>query len=102
MLPKELSNLRLIPASDLRRGFQKIPPDPGVYLFFVRDGDKLLEETAYFDTDMKQPLVAEGWQNLYTGAANNLRFRVAQHFMTLNHENSSPRKTLLALEYLFG
>jgi hypothetical protein len=102
MLPSELSNLKLIPASDLRAGFQRIPPDPGVYLFFVRGGDKLLEETAYPDDDQLSGLTAQGWQHLYTGAATNLRFRVSQHFLALSEENSSPRKTLMAIEFLFG
>ncbi len=102
MLPDDLKQLTLIPARTLRKGFQIIPPDPGVYFFFVRDGHRLLKATAYFETG-EHPLITVGdYTHLYTGATMNLRFRLTQHFVSPREENSSPRKTFMALEEAFG
>lgn len=102
MLPDEFNHLKLIPASDLRGGVERIPPDPGVYLWFVRGGRTLLEHSSYFSTHVGHLLSVRGHEHLYTGAAYNLRVRVSQHVRNPCHENSSPKKSLVALERRFG
>src|SRR5665213_2090068 len=103
MLPDEFKRLTLIPAHELEDGLEKIPPDPGVYLWFVRGGRSMLEQSSYFTTPQTGPLLAiETGEHLYTGAGHNLRFRISQHLVNIKHENSSPRKSLVALERRFG
>lgn len=98
MLPSELRHLKLIPAHRLLADLGAVPDVPGVYLLFLNGGMRLLEATAYFDTDLRMPLTARGKQHLYTGAADNLRKRLEQHFWR-DAGSSSFRKTLLSIEH---
>gem|GEM_PF-5557477 len=93
---------RLIQASELRDSLAALPPEPGVYLWFVKHGDKLLEASSYFETDDRMPVTIGDHVHLYTGSAYDLRFRVGQHLRNECRENSSPRKSLLALEHMFS
>jgi hypothetical protein len=103
MLPDEFSHLKLIPAHKLRRGLNEIPPDPGVYLWFVRGGMSLLEQSSYFATPKSGDLLKiDAGVHLYTGAAHNLRYRISAHLQTTFADQSSPRKSLIALECRFG
>lgn len=103
MLPDEFDHLTLIPAHELAEGVNQIPTDPGVYLWFVRGGRSILEQSSYFTTKAEGPLLRiDAGDHLYTGAAQNLRFRLGQHIFNPIHENSSPRKSLVALERRFG
>jgi hypothetical protein len=96
MLP--IKHLKLIPARKVLASLNCIPEEPGVYLFFLTGGTRLLEVTGYFDTDAREPLSAAGSQHLYTGAGHNLRKRLMQHFFRGAY-SSSFRKTLLSIEH---
>jgi hypothetical protein len=100
MLPNELKHLKLIPYCRLADRPNDLPDDPGVYLFFLNGGTRLLEATSYFDVDGQPPLSVRGMQHVYTGAAYYLRERLKQHLGT-SVENSSLRKTLLSIEHKF-
>jgi hypothetical protein len=101
-LPRPLDRFKLVPATHLRTNLNLIPERPGVYLWLVRHGQTLLELSSYFETDDRKPVTAGGHAHLYTGSAYDLRFRIGQHIRNPNPENSSPRKSLLALEHMFS
>jgi predicted GIY-YIG superfamily endonuclease len=98
MLPAELKHLKLIPARKLLANLNCIPALPGIYLFFLCGGTRLLEVTGYFDTDAREPLTIRDGQHLYTGATHDLRRRLEQHFFR-DSSGSSFRKTLLSIEH---
>ncbi len=76
----------------------QIPERSGVYLFYIAGGLRLLERTGYFDTDNRVPQERQGRLHLYTGAANDLRLRMKQHFER-DWRSSTFRKSLLTIEY---
>lgn len=94
-------HLKLIPANRLADDLDAIPELPGVYLFFLNGGTRLLEETAYFEMDSRHPMSVDGRTHLYTGAAHNLRLRMKQH-LRRGRLSSSFRQTLLAIERVHG
>lgn len=97
MLPTDLSNLTMIPASRLMKTEEIVPAKPGVYLFFIRGGAALLEAANYFECGDTPPLRLGDAIHVYTGAADNLRRRMTQH-LRRDARGSSFRKTLLSLE----
>lgn len=87
----------LIPANKIARNLANVPTGPGVYMFFVRGGQRLLEQTSYFDLDGRAPAALDSHIHLYTGAANDLQLRMKQHFHR-DRRSSTFRETLLAIE----
>lgn len=90
-------NLTLIPADQIIADLNMVPDCPGVYLFFANGGTRLLEATSYFDLDCRSPASLHRRTHLYTGAANDLRLRMKQHFFR-DWRSSTFRETLLAIE----
>src|SRR5437879_5401256 len=88
----------LIEANAFSADFPEIPERPGVYLFYLDGGTRLLNRTGYFDTDSRSPLARQGRTHLYTGAAHNLRLRMKQH-LDRDWRGSTFRKSLLAVEF---
>jgi hypothetical protein len=101
MVPSDLRHIKLIPYSTLMDRPNDIPDYPGVYLFFLNGGGRMLETTAYYDMEARRPFSLGVMTHVYTGSAMNLRERLKQHLRT-GIENSSIRKTLLTLEQIFG
>ena len=100
MLPDELKHLKLILASTLLRDPWAAPDLPGVYLFFLSGGLRLLHSTSYFEFGGKRPLTARGRQHLYTGAAAfTLRERL-QANLRADITSSSFCRSLLAIEHV--
>lgn len=97
MLPDDLNRLVMYSARDLIRNAANLPPKPGVYLFFFRGGNRLLQATSYFELDKRRPVSTRRGQHLYTGAARDLRARLRQH-MEADLTSSTLRLTLLAIE----
>jgi hypothetical protein len=97
MLPDDLRRLVVIPAGLVIRDEEQIPERPGVYMFFFRGGNRLLDASSYFDFARLRPLGFRRRQHLYTGAAHNLRRRLKQHMTFI--AASSLRRSLLALEH---
>lgn len=97
-----LKNLRYFPAHTLREDCDAIPATPGVYLWFVRGGKRILDLTHYRETDSRRPRTYDGHAHLYTGAARDLRYRLTQHLRNEDPGQSSPRKSLWAIERVFG
>jgi hypothetical protein len=87
-----------IPVRDLIDLRHPVQNKPGVYGFFLRGGTRLLEATDWFELDKRRPLTIRGHAHLYTGAADRLGDRLKQHMRIGHLENSSLRKTLLAIE----
>ena len=100
--PLLLDDLTFIDAEELRNDAKQVPDKPGVYLWFVRGGKRLLELTHYYDTDTRDPLSYLNRAHLYTGASRDLRFRLSQHLRNEIVNQSSPRKSLIAIERIFG
>ena len=92
----DLQGLIVFPARTIVADEQQLPEKPGVYMFFVRGGNKILSATAYFDLGGRRPLTFRRRQHLYTGAALDLRRRLRQHMKLI--ELSSLRRSLLAVE----
>ena len=92
----------LVRAASLRETVDCVPSAPGVYFWLVRGGHTILELTSYYQTDRRPPLRHMGLDLMYVGASHDLQFRIGQHVRNDNPENSSPRKTLYALEHIFG
>jgi hypothetical protein len=99
MPPPDPRDFTFIPVRDLIDHAHPVPNEAGVYGFFIRGGTRLLEATGWFDLDSRRPLTVRRHQLLYVGAANWLGERLKQHMRTGHLENSSLRKTLLAIEY---
>lgn len=97
MLPVDLQHLILIPARFIVNKPHILPTGPGVYLFFLRGGSRLLAATNYAEFSSQRPLSIRGRQYLYTGAALRLAERLKQH-MTSDLTSSSLRLSLLAIE----
>jgi hypothetical protein len=99
MLNAFASQLNLIPARSLRAGARELPNDPGVYMFFLGGGLRLLHATSYFDTTAQVPPTVGDHTLLYIGAATtSIRERVKAHFAT-DSQRSSLRLTLFAIEH---
>jgi len=96
MLPDDLRQLVVIPAGLVLRHEEQIPERPGIYMFFFRGGNRLLEASRYFDFSRHRPLGFRRRQHLYTGAGHDLRRRLKQHMTFV--AASSLRRSLLALE----
>jgi hypothetical protein len=96
MLPPDLQRLTIFPARLIVAAEERLPDRPGVYLFFIRGGSKLLAATSYFDLGCRRPLSFRRRQHLYTGATFDLRRRLRQHMAIM--EASSLRRSLLAVE----
>src|ERR1700761_9069944 len=101
MVPNDLRHIKLIPYATLMDRPNDIPDYPGVYLFFLNGGGRMLETTAYYDMETRRPFMLGVMTHVYTGSAMNLRERLKQH-LGADIENSSIRKTLLTLEQVFG
>jgi hypothetical protein len=97
VLPVDLQHLILIPARFIVNKPHILPTGPGVYLFFLRGGTRLLAATNYCQFSSQRPLSVRSRQYLYTGAALRLAERLRQH-MTSDLTSSSLRLSLLAIE----
>jgi hypothetical protein len=94
------SKLNLIPASALVGCGPEVPDGPGVYMFFICKGLRLLSATSYFDTDDHLPPTAGEHVLLYIGAARtSVRDRLNAHFSAMREHRSSLRLTLFAIEH---
>ena len=98
MLPSDLQGLTIFPARLIVAEAQRLPDQPGVYLFFVRGGRRLLTATSYFDLECRRPLSFRRREHLYTGAARfSLRDRI-QTNLRADVTSSSFTRSLLAIE----
>jgi hypothetical protein len=99
MPPPDPRDFTFIPVRDLIDLRHPVPDKPGVYGFFLHGGTRLLELTSWFELDGRRPLTIRDHQLLYAGGALRLGERLKQHMRIGHLENSSLRKTLLAIEY---
>jgi predicted GIY-YIG superfamily endonuclease len=97
MLPDELSAFSIFSAEVVVAAEERLPEQPGVYIFFVRGGNRLLRATSYYDLDGRHPLGFRRHHHLYTGAASDLRRRLKQHMAFI--AASSLRRSPFALEH---
>lgn len=85
-------------ANDLVRDMGPIHDDAsGVYAFFLRDGERLLEASGYFALGGKPPASIDGHLHLYTGLTYGLGRRLKNH-LTGETRTSTLRKSLLAID----
>jgi hypothetical protein len=101
-ISNDLTLAAVVPADILRLDLTVVPQDAGVYLWFIKGGREILRSSHYFETGGPEPIAFNGRELMYVGSAYDLRFRLAEHLRNPRHENSSPRKSLIAIEKIFG
>lgn len=94
----DLPELSLIPGCEAAEEFCSVQESPAVYLVFLEGGARILASARYRATDNRPRLQFDGMVHVYTGAAENVRSRLIQHFRR-DSRGSSLRKTLLAIEH---
>jgi hypothetical protein len=93
-----LDRFTFIEAATFAAHLDYVPDCPGVYVLLMRDGDRLLGATDYFEVDGRPvPVGPGGLHHMYTGQSHGLRTRLKRHVLG-DARVSTFRTTLLAID----